>query len=178
MNKYDFSEVKVVLIPSIPGRHAQKDGPINKYGMAKVRSVMRKSGRKIKKGSVCYSTSSLGNVDQKFISQLYYSFLPGAESFSPSNFKVVYPSYKYITEQTCGEASVLFLKKENYYKSDLRKEVFHYYEPSDKNKVKGAIPHLKTMIVEDLSPQNDSDQKHCIFFMGSHNMTKAAWGTY
>lgn len=41
--------------------------------------------------------------------------------------------------------------------------------------MKGAIPHLKTIVIEDLE---NKDKNECIFFMGSHNMTKAAWGTY
>lgn len=72
----------------------------------------------------------------------------------------------------------MFLKKENYYKSDLKKEVFYHYEPSERNNVKGAIPHLKTVLIENLDPQTDEEKNECIFFMGSHNMTKAAWGSY
>jgi len=37
-----------------------------------------KLGPKIKKGSLCYNTSSLGNIDQPFLKQLYSSFLPYA----------------------------------------------------------------------------------------------------
>jgi hypothetical protein len=73
---------------------------------------------------------------------------------------------------------VLFLKKENYYKSELKKEVFYYYEPSDRNHVKGAIPHLKTVVIENQDPQSEEERNECVFFMGSHNMTKAAWGSY
>lgn len=62
MTKYDFSEVKVVLIPSIPGRHSIKDGTMRKFGMAKVKSVLKEIGPKIKKGSLTYNTSSLGVV--------------------------------------------------------------------------------------------------------------------
>jgi hypothetical protein len=75
---------------------------MKKYGMAKVKSIIKNIGPSIKKGSLCYNTSSLGSVDQNFLRQLYFSFLPNAESFSSSNIKIIYPSYKYITEQTCG----------------------------------------------------------------------------
>jgi hypothetical protein len=39
--KYEFVNIKVVLIPSIPGKHSLKDGEMNKYGMAKVKSVIK-----------------------------------------------------------------------------------------------------------------------------------------
>ncbi len=70
------------------------------------------------------------------------------------------------------------MKKENYYKSELKKEVFYYYEPSERNYVKGAIPHLKTVVIENQDPQSEDERNECVFFMGSHNMTKAAWGSY
>jgi hypothetical protein len=46
--------------------------------------------------------------------------------------------------------------------------------------IKGAIPHLKTIVVEENNNKNnqDSPQNKCIFYLGSHNMTRAAWGTY
>jgi len=54
--------VKVVLIPSIPGRHYLKDGQMKKYGIAKVKNVIQKVGPKIKNGTLTYSSSSLGVV--------------------------------------------------------------------------------------------------------------------
>lgn len=67
------------------------------YGMAKVKSVIQEIGPKIKKGTLTYNTSSLGVVEQNFLRQIYFSFLPNAESFSTSNYRLIYPSYKYIT---------------------------------------------------------------------------------
>jgi hypothetical protein len=62
LKKYDFSAVKVVLIPSIPGRHNLKDNQINKFGIAKVKKVISKAGPKIRNGTLTYNTSSLGVV--------------------------------------------------------------------------------------------------------------------
>jgi hypothetical protein len=50
------------LIPSIPGRHTIKDGSMKKFGMAKVKNVLKEIGPKIKKGSLTYNSSSLGVV--------------------------------------------------------------------------------------------------------------------
>ena len=60
--------------------------------MAKLKSVMKEMGPRIKKGTLAYNTSSLGVVEPNFLKQLYFSFLPYAESFSPSNYKVIFPS--------------------------------------------------------------------------------------
>ena len=81
LSKYDFSNVSIVLIPSIPGRHTLKDGTMQLYGLAKVRHIMQSMGPKIKKGTLTYNTSSLGVVEQNFLSQIYKSFLPHAECF-------------------------------------------------------------------------------------------------
>jgi hypothetical protein len=67
------------------------------YGMEKLKTVMKNLGPKIKKGSLSYNTSSLGLVENNFLKKLYFTFLPFAESFSPSNYKVIYPTYSYIS---------------------------------------------------------------------------------
>ncbi len=82
----------MVLIPSIAGWYKEKDGEMDKYGMAKLKSVMKEIGPKIKKGTLSYNTSSLGVVEPNFLKQLYFSFLPHADCFSPANYKVIYPS--------------------------------------------------------------------------------------
>ena len=51
------------MIPSIPGRHTIKDGSMKKFGMAKVKNVLKEIGPKIKKGSLTYNSSSLGVVE-------------------------------------------------------------------------------------------------------------------
>lgn len=39
-----------------------KDGMMKKFGMAKVKSILKEVGPKIKKGGLTYNTSSLGVV--------------------------------------------------------------------------------------------------------------------
>jgi hypothetical protein len=62
LKKYDFSKVKVILIPSIMGRHYAKDNQMNKFGIAKVKNIIAKVGPKIRNGTLTYSSSSLGVV--------------------------------------------------------------------------------------------------------------------
>jgi hypothetical protein len=67
---------------------------------------------------------------------------------------------------------VLCLSGENYAKCDLKGQIFHRYEPSEFNGVAGGIPHLKTIVVQ------EKDSERCLLYMGSHNLTKAAWGAF
>ncbi len=71
---------------------------MKKYGMAKVKHIIKSLGPKYKSGTLTYNTSSLGLIDEKFLRQIYFSFLPYAEQFSFENYKIIYPTYKYITE--------------------------------------------------------------------------------
>ena len=111
---YEIKGIDLVLIPSIPGRHTEKDREMQKYGLGKVQHIMKLIGPTIKNASMTYNSSSLGVIDQKFIRQLFFSFIPNQIDFKVENFKLIYPSSQYITEKTCGESQVLFLKKENF----------------------------------------------------------------
>lgn len=62
LKNYDFSTVKIVLIPSVAGRFYLKDNDMKKYGIAKVKHVISNAGPKIKNGTLTYNTSSLGVV--------------------------------------------------------------------------------------------------------------------
>jgi phosphatidylserine/phosphatidylglycerophosphate/cardiolipin synthase-like enzyme len=41
--------------------------------------------------------------------------------------------------------------------------------------VAGGIPHLKTIIIDE---KDNKDNQKIFLYLGSHNLTKAAWGTY
>lgn len=74
--------------------------------------------------------TSLGKLDEKIIREVYFAFNPWVQQFNVKNFQLVYPTDSYIKNQTCREAGVLFLTKENYEKCELKKEIFYRYEES------------------------------------------------
>lgn len=88
------------MIPSLPGRHEGKMK--EKQGINKLQNVMKKLKNKIKNPILTYSSTSLGVIDETFIRELFYSFCPSAGQFKPSNYRLVYPTSKYIQEETCG----------------------------------------------------------------------------
>ena len=63
--------------------------------MNKVGKVIRKMGLKFKKPIMTYASTSLGTINSKFISELYGKFCPGV-MFQPNNFRLIYPTMKYI----------------------------------------------------------------------------------
>ena len=66
---------------------------------------------------------------------------------------------------------MLFLTEANYQKSEYKKKIFYKFDTNSKNPILGCIPHLKVVVIED-----EENEKECILYVGSHNMTKAAWG--
>lgn len=84
IDEYFISDIDIVLIPSIPGRHTGED--LSKYGHTRVRSVLDKIGYhksqslSTKKYTLSYQTSSIGNLDEKFLGEILSSFLPNYRS--------------------------------------------------------------------------------------------------
>ena len=66
------------------------------------------------------------------------------------------------------------MKKDIYNQSENTNYLFYKYQTKNSNGAEGSIPHLKTIIVE----EEDNKTDDCTLFVGSHNMTKAAWGGY
>lgn len=81
IDDYYISDIDIVLIASVPGRHSGED--IEKYGHRRVGSVLKKIGfvnpettSRDKKHILTYQTSSIGNLDEKFLREILSSFLP------------------------------------------------------------------------------------------------------
>lgn len=67
----------------------------------------------------------------------------------------------------------MFLKKENYMRDrEAAGQILHRFDTNPLNPILGCIPHLKLAIIEEES------SGRAIVYMGSHNMTKAAWGRF
>lgn len=190
LDEYVFENLDVILIPSFPGRHKDK-----KYGLAKIRSIIQGLNHKIYKKEeeyvITYQTSSLGTIDQSFLTDICYSFLPNYfiedENKIPKslynditdNIKVIYPTEKYVVDESYAGpdfAHPLLLNEKNYVKPSFIKKVFHKFEGNiDFNFHHGVLPHLKVGIVTKSDMKIDDDT---IIYFGSHNFTASAWGKY
>ena len=78
LSKYVFKDIRVVLIPSIPGRHQSKQ--MEKQGIVKLKNIMRKFN-KMKKPKLTYHSTSLGTLDYDMIKSIYEGFCPNATHF-------------------------------------------------------------------------------------------------
>jgi len=81
IDDYYISDIDIVLIASVPGRHTGEE--LEKYGHRRVSSVLKKIGfsnpdslSRNKKHVLTYQTSSIGNLDEKFLKEILSSFLP------------------------------------------------------------------------------------------------------
>lgn len=80
IDDYYISDIDIALIPSIPGRHA--DGDLDICGHRRVASVLKQIGfpdqeaLMKKKYVLTYQTSSIGNLDEKYLKEVLSSFLP------------------------------------------------------------------------------------------------------
>ena len=138
---------------------------------------------------ITYQSSSLGMVDFKLLFDIAYSFVPGwrfewshlskeLKEDIISVFSIVFPTEEYIQDSLLGPetAKCVFLKKDLYQTSKFRKEVMAQFEGNGRISNNGqVIPHMKAMII---SNENGEINDDTVMYIGSHNLTKAAWGRY
>ena len=200
LDDYYFSDIDIVLIPSLPGRF--RDGDLDKYGHRKIGSVIKKlipkpNKEKPKKWTITYQTSSMGSITEKYVKEFLASVLPHyitldqlkAESkykggITPSGdtllkrLRIVYPTKDYV--QNCLEgpqySGCLLLSPDNYLKPNFPRTVFYQFQgPDDYFYHEGIIAHIKVFVVTDESGEIDDDS---YMYFGSHNFSPSAWGKY
>lgn len=209
IDEYFISDIDIILIPSIPGRHREAD--LEKYGHRRVRSVLRKIGftsdkaAMAKKYNLTYQTSSVGNLDEKFLKEILSSFLPnylnpeelkekkprgkkaaqapplssaGGPGFASDRVKMVFPTKEYIENSLEGQelSGCLILAPEIYERTTFPKNILHQFQGSENYAFNdGIIPHLKVFVVMEESGEITDDT---YIYFGSHNFSAAAWGRY
>lgn len=82
LNDYEYENIDVVLIPSLPGRF--RDQEMNKIGLGKINNVLKQfpcqDPNKANKKIVTYQTSSIGQIDEKYLSEFQASVIPAFKS--------------------------------------------------------------------------------------------------
>ncbi|EAS03297.1 tyrosyl-DNA phosphodiesterase family protein (macronuclear) [Tetrahymena thermophila SB210] len=203
LDDYDYSEVKIILISSIVGRHTD----IYKYGRGKMYKIIQAFTQNEKNITnqpnnnltqnqkiITYQCTSLGNIDNTFLNEFYTCATankPITElkkdkankkqdpNLIEQKFRLIFPTAEYIYEDTIygpEYASPVILNQKYYEKESFPKSIFHQFcSPDNYFYHTGAIPHLKTMVVTDNDLQIKDDS---IVYIGSHNFTAAAWGRF
>ncbi|KAG9283992.1 hypothetical protein G9A89_005499 [Geosiphon pyriformis] len=193
--QYDFSEVKAILIGSIPGYHS---GPNkNKWGHMRLRTVLGenyKIEREFLEESTviaqCSSIGSLGAKENWFVNEFAISLFNGRnqEKSSNTSLKLVFPTVNNVRNSLEGWAaggSIPFDHKNYLKQKTWMNKYLCRWKGFDSGRDQ-AMPHIKTYtrlriptsesssnLNSPNSPTNASIGWH---LLTSSNLSKAAWG--
>ena len=163
------------------------------HGLTLVRFLMHKHPTikpfNLNKVMISYVSSSINVIDSRLLFDIAYSFIPDFPYESrhlsselskkiKSMFNVIFPTKEYVQNSTLGpqNANCIFLDYDRYYSRKFEKTVMAKFEGNKNIKNNDqVIPHLKVCIVSNDKGKINDDT---IIYIGSHNMTKAAWGRY
>ncbi|XP_074564709.1 tyrosyl-DNA phosphodiesterase 1 [Curcuma longa] len=171
--KFDYSSAMVRLIASVPGYHTASN--LKKWGHMKLRSVLENCvfDKEFCKSPLVYQFSSLGSLDEKWLSELAVSMSSGISSDkSPLGIGkplIIWPTVEDVRCSIEGYAagSAIPSPQKNVEKAFLRK----YWARWKANHVGRchAMPHIKTYA-------RYNAQNLAWFLLTSANLSKAAWG--
>ncbi|XP_039796386.1 tyrosyl-DNA phosphodiesterase 1-like isoform X4 [Panicum virgatum] len=171
--RFDYSSAMVRLIGSVPGYHA---GPsIKKWGHMKLRSVLEECTfeKQFCKSPLIYQFSSLGSLDEKWMSEFTYSLSAGkSDDGSPLGIGkplIVWPTVEDVRCSIEGYAagSCIPSPQKNVEKDFLRK-YWTRWKADHVGRCR-AMPHIKTFT-------RYNGQNIAWFLLTSSNLSKAAWG--
>ncbi|CAD8055701.1 unnamed protein product [Paramecium sonneborni] len=200
-NDYDFQNINIRMIASIPGRFTENQ--LYQYGVMRIQSVLNQEliNNKFeipKQISITYQTTSIGQLDNNYI-EFFQQCCSGQQIKQPqklqsknksisqmlinkqedekSTLKLIYPTSDYIQNQTKAGpeyANPLFLRKQQFENPKFPKNIFYKYQGSNYYFWHaGNIPHLKVIIITSLDEKIDDKTS---IYIGSHNFSQAAWG--
>jgi tyrosyl-DNA phosphodiesterase-1 len=195
---YDYSSAYAVLIPSVPGRH--KSDTYHNFGYLKLRKAImdsfpaaRQAVGKGKKPPVMCQVSSLGKLNTKWLSKFHeaidyittHSARPVEDyhaKFSKKNvvlernLRIVWPTAAEIrnsVEGHRGGGSVMGKAKN--VQDEFLQPLYHRWSSrnnaDDPLQTARHVPHIKTLV----QPSSDRSSIEWLY-LGSHNLSIAAWG--
>ncbi|KAL6077671.1 tyrosyl-DNA phosphodiesterase 1 [Balamuthia mandrillaris] len=183
LRDYDFSQVKVRLVASVPGVH--RGAEMNKYGHMRIRSLLRKACPSLS-DSLAHSPllcqfSSVGSLTADWLKrELVNSFCPetlnegGSQtSKSSSNAlpdtKLIWPTVDFVRDSVDGYAAGGSLCFPQRNLKPFMLPLFHRYTAMQKGR-EHVTPHIKCY-----TRANEEGQLGWVC-LTSANLSKAAWG--
>ena len=189
ISKVDFSDARALgLVASVPGYHRKDE--MNHYGHMKLRTLLSEQNfDECFRGSpLVYQFSSLGSLDEKW---LYQEFTQSASRGDTTNvhndpvrlgkpkdlekdLHLVWPTVMEVRDslEGWGAGDSIPGYQKNVSKKFLRK---HFRKWVGRFGLKRAMPHIKTFCRYAKSAEAEGTRFAWIC-MGSHNLSKAAWG--
>ncbi|XP_057437194.1 tyrosyl-DNA phosphodiesterase 1 [Lotus japonicus] len=171
--KFDYSDAMVRLIASVPGYHSGTG--LKKWGHMKLRSLLQDCtfDEEFKKSPLVYQFSSLGSLDEKWMTELGSSLSAGlSEDKTPLGMgepQIIWPRVEDVRCSLEGYAagSAIPSPLKNVEKAFLRKYWAKWKaEHTGRDR---AMPHIKTFT-------RYNGQNLAWFLLTSANLSKAAWG--
>jgi tyrosyl-DNA phosphodiesterase-1 len=191
--KFGIDQYKNQFFKNMKRKMKNNKSKLNLHGLALVRFLLHEHPTKkpftLESTSFHYVSSSLSVIDTRLLFDLAYAFIPNfpyesrhlSEELSNQlikMFHVVFPSKKHVMESPLGpeNANCLFLDHDRFYSRKFEKKTLCKFEGNQfvRNNER-VIPHLKVAII---SNENGDITDDTIIYLGSHNMTKAAWGRF
>ncbi|KAH8956501.1 hypothetical protein BDL97_07G041900 [Sphagnum fallax] len=172
--KFDFSSATVRLIASVPGYHQGHN--LSKWGHMKLRKVLQEQSfeQEFKGAPIVYQFSSLGSLDEKWLSELAESMQAGStfekEPLGHGATQFIWPTVEDIRCSLEGYAAgnAVPSPQKNVERAFLSKYWSHWQ--ADHSGRSRAMPHIKSYV-------RYHDQCLAWFLLTSSNLSKAAWGS-
>ncbi|KAK1375167.1 Tyrosyl-DNA phosphodiesterase 1 [Heracleum sosnowskyi] len=171
--RFDYSSATVRLIASVPGYHSGSS--LKKWGHMKLRTVLQEStfDQQFRKAPLVYQFSSLGSLDEKWMTELALSMSSGvSEDRKPLGVGeplIIWPSVEDVRCSLEGYAAGNAIPSPQ---KNVEKEFLKKYWAKWKARHSGrchAMPHIKTFA-------RYNGQNLAWFLLTSSNLSKAAWG--
>ncbi|XP_052182395.1 tyrosyl-DNA phosphodiesterase 1 isoform X2 [Diospyros lotus] len=171
--KFDYSCAMVRLIASVPGYH--KGANLKKWGHMKLRTILQQCifDKMFQKSPLVYQFSSLGSLDEKWMSELASSMSSGvSEDKKPLGLGeplIVWPTVEDVrcSLEGYGAGSAIPSPLKNVEKEFLKK-YWAKWKASHTGRC-CAMPHIKTFA-------RYNGQNLAWLLLTSANLSKAAWG--
>ncbi|XP_077243520.1 tyrosyl-DNA phosphodiesterase-like protein isoform X4 [Tasmannia lanceolata] len=172
--KFDYSSAVVRLIASVPGYH---NGPnLKKWGHMKLRAVLQDLAfaKEFQRSPLVYQFSSLGSLDEKWMSELTSSMSSGSsDDKTPLGLGkplIIWPTVEDVRCSLEGYAAGNAIPSpQKNVEKDFLKKYWARWKASHTGRCR-AMPHIKTY-----ARYNDQNLASW-FLLTSANLSKAAWG--
>ncbi|XP_021766943.1 tyrosyl-DNA phosphodiesterase 1-like isoform X1 [Chenopodium quinoa] len=171
--KFNYENAAVRLIASVPGYHSGSS--LKKWGHMKLRSILEQCtfDDEFKKSPLIYQFSSLGSLDEKWMTELRTSMSSGlsadASTLGLGEPLIIWPTVEDVRWSLEGYAAGNAIPSPL---KNVEKEFLKKYWAKWKATHTGrcrAMPHIKTFV-------RYNGQNLAWFLLTSSNLSKAAWG--
>lgn len=188
LDDYDFTKSGVELVTSVPFKLAGKIKDL--HGLPLLAQIMKDNQPikpfKLNNTRVYYSCSSVGGINFGFIYKFITAIAPNLALAEYTNkrkeqnkfyalFRLIYPTQDYVRKIENGNTHCLLFSPYTFNKVRFNEEILYQFHNNEElYGEKNFVSHSKFFIVT----QGEEITDDTVIYLGSHNLTKSAWGKY